>query len=520
MENNAPEKNAPQPADPSPGKPRLTGNFDKLNVYNWLYNTPTPPRPVELEADIVEVRFKNTRKGFYHNVNRLDLQIGDYVAVEGTPGHDIGVVSLTRETVGEQMRKYRVKPGQELKKVYRKAKATDLDKWREAIALEHATMLESRKLARDMGLNMKIGDVEYQGDKTKAIFYYIADERVDFRQLIKILADKYRIRIEMRQIGARQEAGRIGGIGACGRELCCSSWISNFVSVATNAARSQELSPNPQKLAGQCGKLKCCLNYELDAYVDACRSFPTGDLRLTSKEGVAVHQKNDIFKGLMWYALDKSDRSQIFPLTTRRVREILEMNRRGEQPDTFADQEAAQAAGGGAEAIDFHNVVGQDAADRFTKVRKKGRGKGRGRGGDAPQGADKRPPRPRGNNAPDGQAAGPEHAPRQGQGQGQPQGQPQGARRPNRGEGNRQSPENRPASDNRAPRADRPRRDGQPQGGPQAAPRQPQPGAPANAQKPGADRRRPNRNERPDRPEAQAAPRPSAPKRDDNAPQA
>jgi cell fate regulator YaaT (PSP1 superfamily) len=319
----------------------------------------------------VEVKFKNTRKGFYHNVNNLNLKTGEFVAVEGTPGHDIGVVSLTSEVIPEQLRKNRVSFDSEFKKVYRKAKQTDIDKWKEAIALEHSTMLESRKLARDMGLNMKIGDVEYQGDKTKAIFYYIADERVDFRQLIKVLADRYKIRVEMRQIGARQEAGRIGGIGACGRELCCSTWIGNFVSVATNAARAQELSLNPQKLAGQCSKLKCCLNYELDCYLDARRDFPNTDTILRTKEGNASHQKTDVFKGIMWYSLDGENRNQIIPLSVDRVKRVIDLNRRGIFPEKLVEKgETYVQPSRQPEKIDYQNVVGQDSLDRFSKKNK------------------------------------------------------------------------------------------------------------------------------------------------------
>jgi cell fate regulator YaaT (PSP1 superfamily) len=245
--------------------------YNKLDSFNWLKDLPDVPN----ENDIVEIRFKNTRKGFFRNVNDLRLEIGDVVAVEASPGHDIGRVSMVGPLIYEQLKKFKVLPSpDDLKKVYRKAKAVDIQKWEESKKLETPTMLRSRKISEELKLNMKIGDVEYQGDKTKAIFYYIADERVDFRQLIKVLADEFRVRIEMRQIGARQEAGRIGGIGSCGRELCCSTHITNFISVTTTHAKYQELSLNPQKLAGQCSKLKCCLNFELDCYVDAQRSFP------------------------------------------------------------------------------------------------------------------------------------------------------------------------------------------------------------------------------------------------------
>ncbi len=364
MDQNIFEKNDTQQPEESPNQSKLSANFSKLNVHNWLYNKPT----ILHKKDIVEVKFKNTRKGFYHNVNNLNLKIGDFVAVEGSPGHDIGTVSLTYEIIPEQLRKNKLSLDSEFKKVYRKAKPSDIEKWKEAIALEHTTMLESRKLARDMGLNMKIGDVEYQGDKTKAIFYYIADERVDFRQLIVVLADKYKIRVEMRQIGARQEAGRIGGIGACGRELCCSTWIGNFVSVATNAARAQELSLNPQKLAGQCSKLKCCLNYELDSYLDSRRDFPNQEIVLKSKEGNATHQKTDVFRSLMWYSLDNENRNQIIQLKTERVKQIIELNKKGIIPDKLVDKnELETIIRKQTEKMDYQNVVGQDSLDRFNK---------------------------------------------------------------------------------------------------------------------------------------------------------
>ncbi|HON18726.1 MAG TPA: regulatory iron-sulfur-containing complex subunit RicT [Salinivirgaceae bacterium] len=343
QENNNPNQyiryEIPQPEE-SPNRERLTGNFDKLNVYNWFYKKPSRA----LFKDIVEVKFKNTRKGYYHNINGLNLNIGEYVAVEGNPGHDIGVVSLLGEVVFEQLKRNRIPIGGEFKKIFRKAKPADLEKWREATALEYSTMIESRKIARSLGLDMKIGDVEYQGDKSKAIFYYIADERVDFRQLIKVLADRFKIRVEMKQIGARQEAGRIGGIGTCGRELCCSTWINNFVSVATNSARYQEMSLNPQKLAGQCSKLKCCLNYELDAYLDARTNLPPTDVALLTKEGKAIHQKTDVFKQILWYSLENSDKNLLIPLTPQRVAEIIELNKKGIEPEKLQGKESVKPA--------------------------------------------------------------------------------------------------------------------------------------------------------------------------------
>jgi cell fate regulator YaaT (PSP1 superfamily) len=300
--------------------------YNKLDSHNWLKDLPDHPK----ENAIVEIRFKNTRKGFYRNVNNLRLGIGDVVAVEASPGHDIGRVSMIGHLVNEQMKKLKILPSaDDMKKVYRKAKAVDIQKWEEAKALEIPTMLRSRTISEELKLNMKIGDVEYQGDKTKAIFYYIADERVDFRQLIKVLADEFRVRIEMRQIGARQEAGRIGGIGSCGRELCCSTHITNFISVTTTHAKYQELSLNPQKLAGQCSKLKCCLNFELDCYVEAQRSFPSKDIPLEATDCTAYFQKMEVHKGLFWYSTDQHSTANLIALPVQRVREILSINRRG-----------------------------------------------------------------------------------------------------------------------------------------------------------------------------------------------
>jgi len=304
--------------------------YNKLDSYNWLHELPGCSE----ENDIVEVRFKNTRKGFFKNVNSLNLQTGDIVAVEASPGHDIGRVSMTGCLVRLQMKELRMPlQVEEMKKVYRKARPVDLQKWEEAKMLETPTMLRSRQIAEELKLNMKIGDVEYQGDKTKAIFYYIADERVDFRQLIRVLAEEFRVRIEMRQIGARQEAGRIGGIGPCGRELCCSTFITNFMSVTTTHAKYQELSLNPQKLAGQCGKLKCCLNYELDCYVDAQKSFPPKDIPLETKEGTAYFQKMEVHKGLFWYTPDPQTSINLIPVPVIRVREIQAMNKKGQKAE-------------------------------------------------------------------------------------------------------------------------------------------------------------------------------------------
>jgi cell fate regulator YaaT (PSP1 superfamily) len=304
--------------------------YNKLDSFNWLKDIPEQPA----ENDIVEIRFKNTRKGFYRNVNSLRLEIGDIVAVEASPGHDIGRISMTGYLIDEQLKKLKIHLSlDDLKKVYRKAKPVDIQKWEEAKKLETPTMLRSRHLSEDLRLNMKIGDVEYQGDKTKAIFYYIADERVDFRQLIKVLADEFKVRIEMRQIGARQEAGRIGGIGSCGRELCCSTYITNFISVTTTHAKYQELSLNPQKLAGQCSKLKCCLNFELDSYVDAQRSFPPRDIPLEAMDCTAYFQKLEVHKGIYWYSTDPHSSANLVAIPVQRVREIQALNRKGKKAD-------------------------------------------------------------------------------------------------------------------------------------------------------------------------------------------
>ena len=303
---------------------------NKLDTFNWLSDIPECAH----DNEIVEIRFKNTRKGFYRNVNNLRLEIGDIVAVEASPGHDIGRVSMVGRLVNEQLRELKVQPSpDDMKKVYRKAKAVDVQKWEEAKKLETPTMLRSRKISEEIKLNMKIGDVEYQGDKTKAIFYYIADERVDFRQLIKVLADEFKVRIEMRQIGARQEAGRIGGIGSCGRELCCSTYITNFISVTTTHAKYQELSLNPQKLAGQCSKLKCCLNYEVDCYVDAQRSFPSKDIPLETVDGTAYFQKMEVHKGVYWYSTDPHSSANLIAVPVQRVKEIQLLNKKGTKPD-------------------------------------------------------------------------------------------------------------------------------------------------------------------------------------------
>jgi len=359
---------------------RLQYYFDKcgkLDSFNWL-------REVSSEMDIpqvVEVRFKNTRKEYYRNVNDLRLKRGDFVAVEANPGHDIGIITLAGEIVEKQLSRTKYDPRiDELKKVYRKAKPVDIEKWEEAISLEHQTMLKARSISERLKLEMKIGDVEYQGDKTKAIFYYIADERVDFRELIKVLAETFRIRIEMRQIGARQEAGRIGGIGTCGRELCCSTFITSFVSVSTQAARVQEVALNPTKLAGQCGKLKCCLNYEVDCYADARKNFPDRNIYLKVKNGRAVHQKTDVYRGVMWYALETDAAiSSLVPVPVERVTEIINLNKKNVFPDTLIESYTNQ--GSIDSRPEFRDVVGQESINRFETRKKKNKNRKKKRPG-------------------------------------------------------------------------------------------------------------------------------------------
>ena len=302
---------------------------NKLNTYDWLEDVPGNTDT----TDLVEVQFKNTRKGYYHNVNNLDLQKGDIVAVEASPGHDIGVVTLTGRLVKLQLKKATgIKSPDDIKNVYRIAKEVDMEKYHEAKAREHRTMIESRQIAKSLNLDMKIGDVEFQGDGNKAIFYYIADERVDFRQLIKDLAAAFHVRIEMKQIGARQEAGRIGGTGPCGRELCCATWMKSFSSVSTNAARCQDISLNPTKLAGMCAKLKCCLNYEVDDYMEASKKLPNKDTHLYTSDAEYFLFKTDILNGLCTYSTDKYLAVNLETITAERAKEIIEMNREGEKP--------------------------------------------------------------------------------------------------------------------------------------------------------------------------------------------
>ena len=344
-----------------------SGGCNKLSVFDWLSNIELPSGQKSFKG--VEVRFKGSRKEFFRNEDNLPLAAGDVVAVEGSPGYDIGVVSLVGELVRVQMqKKLKSSDLSETKKIYRKAKEADISKWQEAVDLEHSTMHGARKAAEYLGLEMKISDVEYQGDKTKATFYYTANGRVDFRELIKHLSGEFKIRVEMRQIGARQEASRLGGIGACGRELCCSSWLTDFRSVSTSAARYQQLSINPQKLAGQCGKLKCCLNYELDGYIEGIKEFPDTRTKLHTKKGSAHFIKMDIFQRRMWFAYEDHSVGGIVELSLDRVHEIIESNKAGEKPDKLEDFfEKAEAA----PIADYENVVGQDSIDRFDNKSKR-----------------------------------------------------------------------------------------------------------------------------------------------------
>lgn len=333
----------------------------QLNTYDWLYDVPGNDE----DTDLVEVQFKNTRKGYYHNVNHIDLHKGDIVAVEASPGHDIGTVTLTGRLVKLQLKKANLKSADDIKRVYRIAKPVDIDKYYEAKSREHGTMIQSRQIAKDLGLQMKIGDVEYQGDGNKAIFYYIADERVDFRQLIKVLAEAFHVRIEMKQIGARQEAGRIGGTGPCGRELCCATWMKNFVSVSTNAARYQDISLNPQKLAGMCAKLKCCLNYEVDNYVEASRKMPPKDAVLETADGQFYQFKVDILAGLITYSSDKNLASNLETITAERAKEIIELNKNGEKPLSLMENGKVK------ESSKHIDLLNESDLSRFDKAKKK-----------------------------------------------------------------------------------------------------------------------------------------------------
>ena len=346
----------------------------KLEVYDWLSGVSQ-----EQYKEYFEVRFKNTRKGIYHNASGQSIKTGDLVIVEAANGHDLGIVTLEGPIVGRQMKCRRINPQTyEFKKIYRKAKQFDIEKWQEAIAREHETMIRSRQIAAELGLDMKIGDVEFQGDGTKAIFYYIADGRVDFRQLIKVFAEEFRIRIEMKQIGARQEAGLIGGLGVCGRELCCSNYISNFQSITTSAARVQDLSLNPQKLAGQCGKLKCCLNYETAVYMDAQSRIPKVHEPLEFEDGLAYLMKTDILSETMYFSYDQTSLANLYPVYAEDVWEIIKMNRRGEKPASLKSDDVPAAP-------EFVTAVGDDAINRFDEARKRKKKKKKSSGAKAAQ---------------------------------------------------------------------------------------------------------------------------------------
>ncbi len=341
----------------------------QLHSFDYLAGVPGAD-----EGDYVEVQFKNTRKGFFINSNNIPLEKGDIVAVESNPGHDIGTVTMTGRLVKLQMKKANLRPDIEIKRIYRKAREVDMEKYAEAKAREHDTMIRSRQIAKDLGLEMKIGDVEYQGDGLKAIFYYIADGRVDFRQLIKVLADAFHVRIEMKQIGARQEAGRIGGIGPCGRELCCTTWMTSFVSVSTGAARFQDLSMNPQKLAGQCAKLKCCLNYEVDAYVEAQKGFPSRDIPLETKDSTYYFFKADILNGQISYSTDKVFAANVETITPERALEIIAMNRKGQKPLSL-DETAVKT-----DSRIENDILTDEDLSRFDKKKKKKKHHNRNRG--------------------------------------------------------------------------------------------------------------------------------------------
>lgn len=336
----------------------------QLNTYDWLADVPGN----NATTDLVEVQFKNTRKGYYHNVNNLDLKKGDIVAVEANPGHDIGVVTLTGQLVRLQIKKANIKSPEDIRRIYRIAKEADMEKYAAAKAREHATMIQSREIAKGLGLKMKIGDVEYQGDGNKAIFYYIADERVDFRQLIKDLAAAFHVRIEMKQIGARQEAGRIGGTGPCGRELCCATWVRNFSSVSTNAARFQGVSLNPTNLAGMCAKLKCCLNYEVDDYMEAARRLPSREVSLFTLDAEYFLVKTDILSGECTYSTDRKKMANVETISARRAREIIELNRQGEKPLSLLDDGSVKPEAKSADLLADGDL---SRFDKFQKKKKK-----------------------------------------------------------------------------------------------------------------------------------------------------
>jgi cell fate regulator YaaT (PSP1 superfamily) len=341
----------------------------KLGTFDWMCDLPETLK----ETDFVEVQFKNTRKGYFLNSTKIPLEKGDIVAVEASPGHDIGEVTLVGKLVLLQMKKYNViSDKMEVRRIYRKAKETDLEKYQEAKLKEQSTMIRARQIADSLKLNMKIGDVEFQGDGNKAIFYYIADDRVDFRQLIKVFAETFRVRIEMKQIGARQEAGRIGGIGPCGRELCCSGWMTSFNSVSTSAARYQDISLNPQKLAGQCAKLKCCMNFELDTYMDALKQFPSKEINLETLDNTFYHFKTDVFKGLISYSTSPTFGANVVTITAERAKEVIAMNKKGSKPDLLDNRTEEEIK---PIVVEYESGVGQDSLTRFDSNKKHSKNK-------------------------------------------------------------------------------------------------------------------------------------------------
>jgi cell fate regulator YaaT (PSP1 superfamily) len=350
----------------NPGMPGFAGNTNqKLPVVNWLADLPE----TQLESDLVEVQFKNTRKSYFLNCNKLMLNKGEKVVVEAAHGQDLGEVTLTGRLVLLQIKKNNVNMEKYIvRRLYRKARQMDIEKYEEAKKREHSTMIQARKIAEDLKLDMKIGDVEYQGDGSKAIFYYIADGRVDFRELRKVLAEFFHVRIEMKQIGARQEAGRIGGIGPCGRELCCATWVNNFVSVSTNAARIQDISTNPLKLAGQCAKIKCCINYEVPVYADATADFPSKDFVLQTLDSDFYHIKTDVFKQTMTYSTSPNSNANLTTVPVERVKDIIALNKQGKKVDSLLENEPKAKKEHG-----FYNVVGQDNLERYDNVRRDNR---------------------------------------------------------------------------------------------------------------------------------------------------
>lgn len=436
-----------------------TYGCNKLEVFDWLSGIELPAG--QKPFDVVEVRFKNNRKGFYRNSSNLELMVGDVVAVEVSPGHDIGVVSLVGELVRVQMARKEVKDNYEIKKIFRKARQEDIDKWQECRKSEQDVMMRARTIARSLGLEMKISDVEYQGDRTKATFYYTADDRVDFRELIKRFAEEFRVRIEMRQIGYRYEAARLGGIGSCGRELCCSSWLTDYRAVSTSAARYQQLSLNPAKLAGQCGKLKCCLNYELDMYVEALKDFPSVNVKLKLPKGTAVHMKTDIFKREIYYVYEGQYSEAPIVLSVEAVKEIIHRNKQGIEVadvEEFLVTEVVEP-----KETDFAQVVGQDSLTRFDR-NKKSNNKNKNRGSrDKRRDRDNAGPKKEGtaNNArppkPEGKK---DRPPRQ---DNRPAGDRSNTPKENKPQENR--PQDNKPRGNRPPRRDRPPRDNKPNAG-------------------------------------------------------